>query len=155
MDIANYDIEKLIGNFTQEAENAQNLLSNLLKGVTNGQPPTLDEISELGSVLKNLHAKYQNVRSVASSILDTTELPEAGCPVKEYLEAIQKSQRQQLKTKLEEVGGLINRFPITCLDSWGHLCAFSRFHLLMRWILSHAHCTIWGSRLGMLTFKRF
>lgn len=110
MDIANYDIEKLIGNFTQEAENAQNLLSNLLKGVTNGQPPTLDEISELGSVLKNLHAKYQNVRSVASSILDTTELPEAGCPVKEYLEAIQKSQRQQLKTKLEEVGGLINRF---------------------------------------------
>ena len=101
MDIANYDIEKLIGNFTQEAENAQNLLSNLLKGVTNGQPPTLDEISELGSVLKNLHAKYQNVRSVASSILDTTELPEAGCPVKEYLEAIQKSQRQQHKTKHE------------------------------------------------------
>lgn len=104
------NIEDMLMEFHDSADDSKELLQAILAVVSEGKVPQESEVKKLESSIDSLRRKYHSVYSIVMAQVAEDEMPEEGASVTEYAEAFRNSVAMQRKKQLEEIKRTLESF---------------------------------------------
>jgi len=104
------NIDELLNEFNQCAENSKHHLEKMLSIISDGKIPSLEEKQGFDQALDSLSSIYEYACEIAKKELQSDELPEEGSSIHNYCDAIKNSKTALLKNQLIEIKALLETF---------------------------------------------
>lgn len=94
------DIENQLGIFNTHADSSRQLLNDMLSAISEGRVPPKQQVQELDVSIEDLRQQYTLIYEIAQQQCSAEEMPEEGCPVAEYAEALKNSRAIVYRSKI-------------------------------------------------------
>ncbi len=104
------NIDVILSEFNDYAGRSKGKLEEMLTLITEGRVPSATVRKEFDEIIDVLQQKYESICSIAQNELLEDEIPSEGSPVSVWYDAIKNSKSAMLKTQLEEIKVMLQRF---------------------------------------------
>lgn len=106
----NVNIEDMLCEFNNYADDSKQLLQLMLSLVSEGKVPPKEEVDKLDISIEQLRQKYASIYSAALELVPIEEMPEANEPVSSYAEAIRTSNAFIFKKQMDSIQKILKDF---------------------------------------------
>lgn len=101
---------ELLDVFNEIADKTKQALGETIEIISSERVPSQQSVENLNVLFNELKTAYNDIDSLAQSLIPVDEMPENGCPVFEFDKAVRNSQSIQLKKQLHSVKSMLSLF---------------------------------------------